>query len=54
MQLVTPINIINSSLSNILAKGLNKYVDLKIIALIYFIGLEQISLDNMFYTQSDS
>ena len=30
MQLVTPTNVFNRSLSNILAKGLNIYVDLKI------------------------
>ena len=29
MQLVTPTNVIDRSLSNILAKGLNIYVDLK-------------------------
>ena len=32
MQLVTPTNVINPSFSNILAKGLNLYVDLKIVA----------------------
>ena len=32
MQLVTPTNVINRSFSNILAKGLNIYVDLKIVA----------------------
>ena len=32
MQLVTPTIVINRSFSNILAKGLNIYVDLKIVA----------------------
>ena len=32
MQLVTPTNVINRSFSNDLAKGLNIYVDLKIVA----------------------